>query len=124
MSKAPKIIIEMPRPGETHSHYILFSALPASAPQLEPHTPIMGTLTTGEAIYIGVAGIFMFLSVFTNFCIIYIVLRKKHMQTVTNIFISNLSASDAFMGGIIVPQMVHDISHTDEYDEGERNVKQ
>ena len=42
------------------------------------------------------------------------------MQTVTNIFISNLSASDAFMGGIIVPQMIHDISHTDEYDEGER----
>ena len=80
----------------------------------------MAGLTTGESIYVGFAGIFMFMSVFTNFCIIYIVLRKRHMQTVTNIFISNLSASDAFMGGIIVPQMIHDISHTDEYDEGER----
>ena len=44
------------------------------------------------------------------------------MHTSTNIFISNLAVSDILMGGVILPQMLHDTSHVDsDFDEG-RNM--
>ena len=44
----------------------------------------------------------------------------QSMHTTTNIFIVNLAVSDIVMGGIILPQMLHDTSHVGEFDEGKK----
>ena len=45
-------------------------------------------------------------------------MKNKTMRTVTNIFLSNLAVSDMILASLVLPQQVHDISHTEEYFEG------
>jgi hypothetical protein len=41
------------------------------------------------------------------------------MRNVTNILICNLSVSDILLGGILLPQNLHDFSHEEDFHEGE-----
>jgi hypothetical protein len=44
------------------------------------------------------------------------------MRNVTNILICNLSISDIILAGIILPQNLHDLSHEEDFVEGECKV--
>ena len=49
-------------------------------------------------------------------------MKNKTMRTVTNIFLSNLAVSDMILASLVLPQQVHDISHTEEYFEGKSYI--
>lgn len=79
-------------------------------------------LTVGTIIFIATTGSVLLMSVLSNAMVIYVVYRNKRMRNVTNLLICNLAASDILFGAFVLPQNLHDITHTESYDEGTRNV--
>ena len=75
-------------------------------------------LTVGEIIFTAINGLILLWCVFSNTCVIGIVLRTKRMRNPTNMLICNLALSDILLGGIVLPQNLHDISHTEDFHEG------
>lgn len=75
-------------------------------------------LSNFEALFIALNGLSLLWSVFSNICVPTIVIFNKKMKTPTNILICNLAVSDLLFGGIVLPQNLHDISHTGDYHEG------
>ena len=83
------------------------------------HCVIMGSLMApGTEAFIGIMGFWLIFTVFGNFCVILVVVRNKKMRTVTNIFICNLALSDIFLAAVVLPQNLHDMSHTGDFHEG------
>lgn len=58
-------------------------------------------------------------AVISNSMVIIAVWKIKKMRNVTNILICNLSISDIILAGIILPQNLHDLSHEENFQEGE-----
>ena len=72
----------------------------------------------GIIFFIALMGSFLLFSTISNFIIIAIVVFTKKMRTVTNILIANLAVSDIILGTFILPQNLHDLTHTGDYHEG------
>nr|XP_006823631.1 PREDICTED: neuromedin-K receptor-like [Saccoglossus kowalevskii] len=53
-----------------------------------------------------------------NGLIIIVILTNKRMHNVTYVLITNLAISDMLFAGVVLPQNIHDISHTEDYFEG------
>lgn len=64
---------------------------------------IMQEIPSLKGIYIFLYCIIFLLGVTGNSLVVYVVLRNKSMQTITNIFITNLAASDILMSLLSVP---------------------
>lgn len=75
-------------------------------------------LTVGLWIYVIIIGLLLFFAVLSNALVIYCVVTRKKLRSVTNVFICNLSVSDILLAGFVMPQRLHDISHTDAFYEG------
>ena len=80
-------------------------------------------LTLPSLLFIIIVGIVLLFAVLSNGMVIYCVIRLKKLRTVTNIFICNLSASDILLAGVMLPQRLHDVSHSEEFYEGNVNDK-
>ena len=63
---------------------------------------------------------FIILSFPSNVCVV--VVLMKMMRTVPNMFLTNLAVSYMILVSVVLPLQVHDISHTDEYDECKLHV--
>ncbi|XP_070574717.1 neuropeptide FF receptor 1-like [Ptychodera flava] len=72
-----------------------------------------------DLIFVVFISIFVFVSVALNVVIILVIATNKHMQTVTYVLITNLAVSDLLFAGIVVPQNIHDISHSSDFYEGQ-----
>ena len=68
-----------------------------------------------ESLFVAFISIFLFISFFSNVCVVIAIMKIKTMRTVTNIFLCNLAISDMIIASIVLPQQVHDISHTAGY---------
>lgn len=75
-------------------------------------------LTVGLWFYVIMMGLLLLFAIFSNALVVYCVIRKKKLRSVTNVFICNLSISDILLAGFVMPQKLHDISHTDGFYEG------
>ena len=76
-------------------------------------------VSVDDAVFIFFVGALLFFAVVSNFLVILVVWKTKKMRNVTNILICNLSVSDIILGGIILPQNLHDFSHEEDFHEGE-----
>ena len=76
------------------------------------------SLATGDAVFVVFIGIIILFAVVGNFLVIVIVCRTPRMRNVTNTLICNLAISDIILGGFIVPQNLHDLSHEENFHEG------
>lgn len=63
-------------------------------------------------------GFFLIFATVSNTLVLVVVCKTKKMKNVTNILICNLSASDVLLAAIVLPQLVHDVTHTEHYHEG------
>ena len=72
----------------------------------------------GHHVFIAITSVFLVASVFGNVLVVLVVIRNKKMRNVTNLLISNLAVSDIVFGGCVIPQAIHDISHTEKFYEG------
>ena len=72
-------------------------------------------LTVSEAAFITFISTFLLSSFIGNVCVLVVIVKNRTMRTVTNIFLSNLAVSDMILASLVLPQQVHDVSHTDEY---------
>ncbi|ELT99684.1 hypothetical protein CAPTEDRAFT_217182 [Capitella teleta] len=68
--------------------------------------------------FIGFTGLWLFVSVVSNFGVLVVILYHKKTQSVTSIFMCNLALSDIFLAAFVIPQSVHDLSHQEDYHEG------
>ena len=73
------------------------------------------SMSDSEAAFIAFISTFLILSFLSNVCVVVVVMKIKTMRTVTNIFLSNLAVSDMIFAAFVLPQQVHDVSHTEEY---------
>ena len=72
-----------------------------------------------DLVFIGVISAWTMFSVASNVVVLLVVLSNKRMHSVTNLFMCNLAISDMFLAAIVLPQNIHDLSHTLEFHEGE-----
>lgn len=72
----------------------------------------------GILIYIILMALALAFAVISNGLVIYCVARFSKLRTVTNIFICNLSVSDILLAGFVMPQRLHDITHHEDFYEG------
>jgi hypothetical protein len=70
---------------------------------------------------IAVFGVWLFLSVLSNFGVLIVILSNKRTLSVTSVFMCNLAVSDIFLAGFVLPQSVHDFSHQEDYHEGQNS---
>ncbi|KAI0225791.1 Neuropeptide FF receptor 1 [Lamellibrachia satsuma] len=77
------------------------------------------SVSDSEAAFIAFISTFLIVSFLSNVCVVVVMMKIKRMRTVTNIFLSNLAVSDIILTFFVLPQQVHDVSHTDEYFEPE-----
>ena len=70
-------------------------------------------------VFIFFVGVMCLFAVISNSMVIIAVWKIKKMRNVTNILICNLSISDIILAGIILPQNLHDLSHEEDFVEGE-----
>lgn len=82
----------------------------------------MAVLETGTSVFIALISTWLIVAVFGNLCVVLVVVRNKKMRNVTNIFICNLAISDICLGAIVLPQNIHDISHTASFFEGKSHT--
>ena len=80
------------------------------------------SLSDTEVVFIAFISTFIILSFLSNVCVVVVMMKIKTMRTVTNLFLTNLAVSDMILVSIVLPLQVHDISHTDEYDECKLHV--
>lgn len=79
-------------------------------------------LTAGLWVYVVIVGLLLLFAVVSNALVIYCVVRFKKLRSVTNVFICNLSISDILLAGFVMPQRLHDISHTEDFHEGNEHT--
>ncbi|KAI0240179.1 hypothetical protein LSAT2_009139 [Lamellibrachia satsuma] len=75
------------------------------------------SLSDNETAFIAFISTFIILSFLGNVCVVVVIMKIKTLRTVTNMFLTNLAVSDMILVSLIMPLQVHDMSHTDEYDE-------
>ena len=80
------------------------------------------SLSDSETAFIAFISTFLILSFLSNVSVVVVMLKIKTLRTVTNIFLSNLAISDMILASLVLPQQVHDVSHTDEYFERKLHV--
>ena len=80
------------------------------------------SLSAWEATFTAFISTFLVYSFASNVCVLVVIVKNKTMRTVTNIFLSNLAVSDMILASLVLPQQVHDISHTEEYFEGKSYI--
>ena len=76
-------------------------------------------VSVGDFVFIFFVGVMCLFAVISNSMVIIAVWKIKKMRNVTNILICNLSISDIILAGIILPQNLHDLSHEEDFVEGE-----
>ncbi|XP_011418423.2 substance-P receptor [Magallana gigas] len=76
-------------------------------------------LTLDAGIFLVCMVLILIFAVVSNFIVIFIVIRNKKMRSVTNVFIGNLAFSDIFLGAVVLPMRLHDLSHAENFHEGE-----
>lgn len=59
------------------------------------------------------------ISVLSNICVLLVIILNNKMQTVTTIYMCNLAINDIILAAFALPQNVHDLSHYEDYHEGE-----
>ena len=75
-------------------------------------------ISVGLLFYMAIMVTCLVFAIFSNFLVVYCVIRFTALRTVTNIFICNLSVSDILLAGFVMPQRLHDIFHKGSYHEG------
>lgn len=70
-------------------------------------------------IFISIMSSWIILSVLTNVGVLLVILPNQRMQSVTTIYMCNLAISDIFLAAFVLPQNIHDMSHRENYYEGE-----
>lgn len=75
-------------------------------------------LTLDAGIFLVCMVLILIFAVVSNFIVIFIVIRNKKMRSVTNVFIGNLAFSDIFLGAVVLPMRLHDLSHAENFHEG------
>ena len=76
------------------------------------------SLTAPEAIFIFVVGTTLGVSVICNILVVVVVAVTPMLRNPTNVLLCNLAVSDMLLASVVLPQNLHDISHSDNYFEG------
>ena len=76
------------------------------------------SLTAPEAIFIFVVGTTLGMSVICNILVVVVVAVTPMLRNPTNVLLCNLAVSDMLLASVVLPQNLHDISHSDNYFEG------
>ncbi|ESO87454.1 hypothetical protein LOTGIDRAFT_166607 [Lottia gigantea] len=76
-------------------------------------------LTAVEAFFIAIITLVLVFSIVSNITVIIIMIKTPKLRNITNLFICNLSISDILLAGVVLPQNLHDLSHTEDYFEGD-----
>nr|KAG5713834.1 hypothetical protein BaRGS_024461 [Batillaria attramentaria] len=80
----------------------------------------METLTGGEVAFIFVTGLLLLAAVVCNIMIVVVVVLNPKMRNPTDVLICNIAVSDLLLAAVVLPQNLHDISHSeDNYHEGD-----
>ena len=74
-------------------------------------------LSNSEVAFIAFISTFLIFIFLSNVCVVVVIMNIKTLRMVTNMYLTNLAISDMITISLILPLQVHDISHTDEYDE-------
>ncbi|KAK6187452.1 hypothetical protein SNE40_005479 [Patella caerulea] len=77
------------------------------------------SLEGGEIFFIALMAAVLTFSIISNIFVIIIMVKTPKLRNITNLFICNLSVGDIILAGFVLPQNLHDISHTDDYFEGD-----
>ena len=75
-------------------------------------------LEPGQIVFVAFIGLLLLFSVISNVLVIVIVAKNARMRNITNVCISNLALSEILLAGFVLPQNLHDITHTKNYYEG------
>lgn len=78
-------------------------------------------LSVGLGFYIFIISALLVFAVFSNGLVIYCVVKFRKLRTVTNVLICNLAVSDILLSGFVMPQKLHDISHEEDFYEGNKS---
>ncbi|XP_013418446.1 RYamide receptor [Lingula anatina] len=73
------------------------------------------TLSMAIIFFIVVMGVLMVLSVVMNILVLVVFGKQKSLRNATNAFICNIAVSDVLFAGVVLPQNVHDLTHTHGY---------
>ncbi|XP_052818392.1 neuromedin-K receptor-like [Mya arenaria] len=76
-------------------------------------------MNAGLWLYLTVLSVFVVFAIFSNALVIYCVVRFKKLRSVTNALICNLAVSDILLAGFVMPQRLHDITHVEDFFEGD-----
>jgi hypothetical protein len=77
------------------------------------------SLTDGEAVFVTFISLLLISAVAGNVMVVVAVAANRKLRNPTNVLICNLAVSDSILAAIVLPQNVHDISHHDDYFEGD-----
>nr|XP_002732887.1 PREDICTED: probable G-protein coupled receptor 19-like [Saccoglossus kowalevskii] len=83
------------------------------------HDSRLASMDKTSLIFITVVSVFVLLSVCSNMLVILVMYKCRNTKSVTNIFIVNIAISDVILAAIVLPQQIHDISHTNDFYEGQ-----
>ena len=75
-----------------------------------------------EIIFTIIASIAIVLSVLNNLLTVLVIVKNKFMRTVTNLFLATVAVSDVLLASVVIPILLHDIGHTQDFYEGQSVV--
>lgn len=79
------------------------------------------SMSIGEWSFLIFIAMMLLFSVTSNILVVIVMMKNKKLRNVTNTLICNLALSDILLGGFVLPQNLHDLSHEHDYHEG-KNV--
>ena len=76
------------------------------------------SLSVAQGIFVAVVGMMLAASVICNILVVVVVGKTPKLRNPTNVLLCNLAVSDMLLASMVLPQNLHDISHSDNYFEG------
>lgn len=76
-------------------------------------------MNSWTTVYLVLISLILCFDVFSNILVIVAVISYRKLRTVTHVLICNLALSGILLAVVFMPQKLHDMSHPENYDEGE-----
>ena len=93
-------------PDKNNCNFYCFSALKMA-------------LSVSLWIFLVIVALVLLFAIFSNALVIYCVIKFPKLRSVTHVLICNLAVSDILLAGFVMPQKLHDLSHEEDFFEGE-----
>lgn len=87
-------------------------------PEAKNTQALVTMLSTGELLFIILVASALLVAIICNILVVVIIIRFPELRNPTNVLICNLAVSDFILASFVLPQNLHDISHTQKYHEG------